>query len=106
SGRSRPVPIEGSEFYVGADMVVVAIGQVPEVGFLESSGVKVTKAGTVDVDPLTLATSRQGVFAGGDAQTGPWIAIGAVEAGKRGAESIDRYLHGEDLRQGRQLREK
>ena len=106
SGRSRPVPIEGSEFYVGADMVVVAIGQVPEVGFLESSGVKVTKAGTVDVDPLTLATSRQGVFAGGDAQTGPWIAIGAVEAGKRGAESIDRYLRGEDLRQGRQLREK
>ena len=106
SGRSRPVPIEGSEFYVVADMVVVAIGQVPEVGFLESSGVKVTKAGTVDVDPLTLATNRQGVFAGGDVQTGPWIAIGAVEAGKRGAESIDRYLRGEDLRQGRQLREK
>ena len=106
SGRSRPVPIEGSEFYVAADMVVVAIGQVPEAGFLESSGVKVTKAGMVDVDPLTLATSKQGVFAGGDAQTGPWIAIGAVEAGKRGAESIDRYLRGENLGQGRQLREK
>jgi heterodisulfide reductase subunit A-like polyferredoxin len=106
SGRSRPVPIEGSEFYIASDMVIVAIGQVPEVGFLEASGVKVNKGGTVEVDPLTLTTSRQGVFAGGDMQTGPWIAIGAVEAGKRAAESIHRYLRGEDLREGRQLREK
>jgi heterodisulfide reductase subunit A-like polyferredoxin len=106
SGRSRPVPIEGSEFYASADMVIVAIGQVPEVGFLESSGVKITKAGTVEVDPLTLATSRQGIFAGGDVQTGPWIAIGAVEAGKRAAESIDRYIQGKDLAEGRQLPQK
>ena len=106
SGRSRPVPVAGSEFNIEADMVIVAIGQVPEVGFLESSGVKVTQGGTVEVDPLTLATSRPGIFAGGDVQTGPWIAIGAVEAGKRAAESIDRYLRGEDLREGRQLPEK
>ena len=106
SGRSRPVPIEGSEFYSSADMVIVAIGQMPEVGFLESSGVKISKAGTVEVDPLTLATSRKGIFAGGDVQTGPWIAIGAVEAGKRGAESIDRYLQGKDLAEGRSLPQK
>ena len=106
SGRSRPIPIEGSEFYVPAEMVIVAIGQVPEVGFLETNGVKVTKAGNVEVDPLTLAASRPGVFAGGDVQTGPWIAIGAVEAGKRAAESIDRYLQGKDLREGRQLPQK
>jgi heterodisulfide reductase subunit A-like polyferredoxin len=104
SGRRRPVPVEGSEFFVGADMVIMAIGQAAEVDFLKSDGVKITRAGTIDVDPLTLATSRQGVFAGGDIQTGPWIAIGAVEAGKRGAESIDRYIQGKDLREGRQLR--
>jgi heterodisulfide reductase subunit A-like polyferredoxin len=103
SGRRRPIPVEGSEYFIGADMVIVAIGQAPEARFLESNGVKVTKAGTVEVDPLTLATSRQGVFAGGDVQTGPWIAIGAVDAGKRSAESIDRYLQGQDLRDGRPL---
>ena len=103
SGRRRPIPVEGSEYFIGADMVIVAIGQAPEVGFLESSRVKVTRGGTVEVDPLTLATSRQAVFAGGDVQTGPWIAIGAVDAGKRAAESIDRYLQGKDLREGRPL---
>jgi len=105
SGRRRPIPIEKSEFNIAADMIIVAIGQVPEVDFLESSGVKLTEGGTIEVDPLTFATSRLGIFAGGDAQTGPWIAIGAVEAGKRAAESIDRYLQGKDLKEGRQLRQ-
>jgi len=106
SGRSRPVPIEGSDFVVSTDMVIAAIGQVAEAGFLEASGVKVAKGGTIDADPLTLATSRQGVFAGGDVQTGPWIAIGAVEAGKRAAESMDRYLQGKNLIEGRELPQK
>ncbi|MCK4362094.1 MAG: FAD-dependent oxidoreductase, partial [Dehalococcoidia bacterium] len=59
----------------------------------------------IDVDPITLATSRPGVFAGGDAQTGPGIAIEAVAAGNRAAVSITRYLKGEDLRQGREMEE-
>src|SRR4030043_1081271 len=52
--------------------------------------------------PATLQTSKKGFFAGGDAVTGPWIAIEAVAAGKEAAISIDRYLRGEDLFEGRQ----
>jgi NADPH-dependent glutamate synthase beta subunit-like oxidoreductase/NADH:ubiquinone oxidoreductase subunit E len=101
SGRRRPVPIPGSEFEMPVDMVIPAIGQRAEAGFLEGSGVKLTRWGTVEVDEITYATSRPGVFAAGDVQTGPWIAIGAVAGGLEAAESIDRYLRGVDLAEGR-----
>ncbi len=52
--------------------------------------------------PITYATGREGVFAGGDLQTGPWVAIGAVAAGKEAAESIVRYLDGVDMAEGRE----
>ncbi len=98
SGRRRPVPIPGSEFTVEADTVIVAIGQVLEVGSW-----KLEVGNWIAVDPLTLATDVPGVFAGGDAVTGPATVIEAIAAGKRAAESIARYLRGEDVVAGRAL---
>jgi len=106
SGRRRPVPVAGSEYELKADVVVPAIGQSPQTAKLADSGIKTTKRGTMEVDPVTLETSREGVFAGGDCQTGPWIVVGAVADGSRAAESIGRYLRGEDLKEGRQAPDK
>ncbi len=102
SGRRRPVPVPGSEFTIEADMVVPAIGQTPETACLLSTpGMNLSRWGTIEVDDLTFETSVKGVFAGGDAQTGPWVAIGAIAHGREAAVSISRYLKGEDLRAGR-----
>ena len=106
SGRRRPIPIPGSEFDLKLDMVLPAIGQAPDVSFLEGSDIRVTQRGTLEVDPVTLETSREGVFAGGDCQTGPSIAIEAVAAGAKAAESIIRYLNHQDLREGRVIEER
>jgi len=98
SGRKRPVPIPGSEFDMEIDQLIPAIGQVPDISALEDiSGLQFSRWGTAEVDPVTFATNKEGVFAGGDLQTGPWIAIGAVGAGKEAAESIIRYLDGRDM---------
>jgi len=99
SGRRRPIPIPGSEFLIPCDMVIAAIGQMPELEPID--GVGVTMWGALAADPETCATDRPGVFAGGDAVTGPSTVIEAVAAGNRAAESIHRYLTGQDLRQGR-----
>ncbi len=100
SGRRRPVPIPDSEFTVALDTLIVAIGQkVPSLKLLEH--VARTEWGTVVVDPLTLQTSVSGVFAGGDVVLGPSTAVKAVGHGKEAAISIDRYLRGEDLAEGR-----
>jgi NADPH-dependent glutamate synthase beta subunit-like oxidoreductase len=95
SGRRRPIPIEGSEFTVEADVVVSAIGQVPDLSFLQNNGLETTKWETIAVDTDTLATSGVGIFAGGDAVSGPATAIEAIAAGKKVALSIHRYLRGE-----------
>ena len=98
SGRRRPIPIKGSEFVVPADTMIASVAQAPEISFLdESHGLEVTPKGTFAIDPLTLATNRPGVFAGGDVARGPWILIQAIADGRRGALSIDRYLRGVDL---------
>ena len=98
SGRRRPIPIKGSEFVIPADTMIAAVAQAPEISFLdESHGLEITPKGTFAVDPLTLATNRPGVFAGGDAARGPGILIQAIADGRRGALSIDRYLRGVDL---------
>jgi len=103
SGRRRPVPLAGSEFVLTANVVIPAIGQRPDVTDLaEIAGLDLTRWRTIAVDPVTYATERSGVFAGGDAVSGPWIAIGAVAAGREAAVSISRYLRGEDLRDGRE----
>ncbi len=101
SGRRRPVPIPGSEFTLAGDMVVAAVGQRPDLDCLEGSGIQLTRWGTIEADPITYMTSRPGVFAAGDVQVGPWIAIGAVAGGREAAESIDRFLQGQDLTAGR-----
>jgi heterodisulfide reductase subunit A-like polyferredoxin len=103
SGRRRPVPVSGSDFIMDCDWVVPAIGQTPDSAFLsETAGVTLTRWGTIETEEITFATNIPGVFAGGDAQTGPWVAIGAVAHGKEAAVSISRYLKGEDLRAGRE----
>src|SRR4030042_6528527 len=67
SGRRRPIPIKDSDFVIPADTMIAAVSQAPEISFLdESHGLEVTPKGTFAVDPLTLATNRPGVFAGGD----------------------------------------
>jgi len=95
SGRRRPVPIEGDEFSLSFDTVIAAIGQVPEAP--ERFGLPLGRGNVLQVDPDTLATSREGVFAGGDAVTGPATVIEAVAAGRRAAISIDRYLGGDGI---------
>ena len=103
SGRKRPVPIPGSEYDVDIDQLIPAIGQRPYLSSLEQvDGLNFSRWGTTEVDPVTYATGRDGVFAGGDLQTGPWVAIGAIAAGREAAESILRYLDGKDMAQGRE----
>jgi NADH-quinone oxidoreductase subunit F len=92
SGRRRPVPIEGNEFSLTFDTLIAAIGQVPEVP--KKFGLPLGRGNTVQVDADTLATSREGVFAGGDAVTGPATVIEAIAAGRQAATSIDKYLGG------------
>jgi len=99
SGRRRPVPIEGSEFVVRADLIVPAISQRPDLAFLpEKHNFKITKWNTFTVDEETLESNVKGVFAGGDAVTGPNTVIDAIAAGHRAAASIDRLLRGESLK--------
>jgi heterodisulfide reductase subunit A len=103
SGRRRPIPVEGSEFMMEVDMVIPAIGQSPNVEFVgEKVGLKRARNGTLNVDHITLETGIAGVFAGGDAVTGPASAVEALAAGRKAAISIDRYLSDKDLRSDRE----
>ncbi|MEJ2211199.1 MAG: FAD-dependent oxidoreductase [Anaerolineae bacterium] len=97
SGRRRPLPIAGSEFVLDVDMVIPAIGQRPDLEFVNDGGLAITRWETLAADLDTLATGVPGVFAGGDAVSGPATAIEAIAAGKRAAASIHRYLQGEEL---------
>ena len=102
SGRRSPVAIPGSEYDMEIDQLIVAIGQRPDLSGLKGAlGLGFSRKGTIEVDPITYATGRDGVFAGGDVQTGPWVAIGAIAAGREVAESIVRYLEGRDMAEGR-----
>ena len=104
SGRRRPIPVPGSEYDIDIDQLICAIGQQPDISVIEDlAEVKITRWNTTEVDPVTLATDRAGVFAGGDVQTGPGVAIGAVAAGMEAAESIFRYLTGKDMAEGRDV---
>ena len=89
-GRRKPIPIEGSAYKVAAETIIAAIGQ--RVDRKNLKGLDVNQDGTLRVDPKTNETSIKGMFAGGDVVTGPGWAIDAIAAGKKAAESIDRYL--------------
>jgi len=89
SGRRRPVPIEGCVISQEYDTVFSAIGQAPDLDF---TGSLVTKWNTISVDRHTLLTNIPGVFAGGDAVTGPARVVDALAHGKQAAKEIDKYL--------------
>ena len=102
SGRRRPVPIEGSEFTIEVDGVISAIGQTPDLDFLEpKTDLEIGRGQRLTADPITLQTNLPWAFAGGDAHTGPATVIEAIQQGKEAAESIHRYLNGLDLTEGR-----
>ncbi len=103
SGRKRPVPVPGSEYEIEIDQLIPAIGQRPDLSTIEDiTGLAFTRWGTAEADATTYATGREGVFVGGDLQTGPWVAIGAIAAGREAAESIVRYFDGRDMAAGRE----
>jgi len=104
SGRPKPVPIEGSEFLVDVDTLILALSERAYTPYLkESDGLTLSpKWGTIIVDPATMATTRPGVFAGGDVVTGPSSVIDAIAAGKSAAEAISSYLEGQPLVRARQ----
>lgn len=93
SGRRRPVPIEGSEFVFECDTILTALSRSPEVTGLPED-IKRTKWGTIEVDNKTQATSRPGVYAGGDVTLGAATVIEAIACARRAAQSIDEYLTG------------
>ncbi len=93
SNRMSPVPVLGSEYVMEADVVISAIGQkVDQLCMGELASMEWTRRGTIDVNMVTMETSIEGVFAAGDAVTGPATVIEAIGGGKRAAEAIDRYL--------------
>jgi len=93
SGRRRPVSIEGSEFVIEVDTVVIAIGNGPHPLIPKTTpDLEVTRRGNIVADPETGRTSKRGVFAGGDIVTGAATVIEAMGAGKRAAAAIDAYL--------------
>ncbi|MEW5901250.1 MAG: NADH-ubiquinone oxidoreductase-F iron-sulfur binding region domain-containing protein, partial [Acidobacteriota bacterium] len=98
SGRRSPNPIKGSEFTIALDTLIPAIGERPDTSFFsERDGLSISQRGGLEVDPSSLTTSREGIFAGGDAVTGPATVIQAMAAGKLAAEMIARYIEGKDL---------
>ncbi len=93
SGRRRPIPIPGSEFVIEVDMVIVAIGTganplIPST----TPDLKTNKWGYIIADPETGATSKKGVYAGGDIVTGSATVILAMGAGRKAANAIHKYL--------------
>ena len=99
SGRRRPVPIANSEFVVDLDLVVLAIGQNPDLGFLgQNDNIAVTRDKRINVADVSFMTSRAGVFAAGDAVTrDKMVVIEAIGMGKQAAAAIDAYLSGQTL---------
>jgi NADPH-dependent glutamate synthase beta subunit-like oxidoreductase len=95
SSRLFPVPVEGSDFIVEADAVISAIGQRIDLECLSDlKDLKWSRRQTVQANAVSMETAIPGVFAGGDAVTGPATVVEAIGAGKRAAEGIDRFLSG------------
>ena len=93
SGRRRPVPVEGTDVAIEADLIIGAIGQSTNTQFLYNDlPVKLNKWGDIEINGKTSQTSESNIFAGGDCVTGPATVIQAVAAGRRAAEAMDSYL--------------
>jgi glutamate synthase (NADPH/NADH) small chain len=94
SGRKRPIAVDGSEFVLDVDTVIVAIGQNPNPLIPKSNPrLKTNNNGTIWVNDKTYMTSLNGVFAGGDIITGSDTVISAMGAGKKAARQIDEYIN-------------
>ena len=93
SGRARPVAVEGSEYDIDADCVIMSIGTSPNPLIKSTTaGLEVNKRGGIIVNEDTGATTKKGVYAGGDAVTGAATVILAMGAGKTAAKAIDEYI--------------
>ena len=93
SGRRRPVPVEGSNFIVECDTAVLALGYWPDPTIGDTTpDLETHNWGLIVTDPENGATTRPGVYAGGDAVTGPDLVVTAMYAGRKAAASIDAYL--------------
>ena len=97
SGRRRPVPVEGSEFTIECDVVIPAVSQAPDLSLVEGSGIETTRWDTIVTNPWTMATDVEGIFAGGDAVSGPLTVVSAVGQGRRAAVAMNQYLKGEKV---------
>jgi putative selenate reductase len=91
-GRRRPVAIPGSEFQIEADSIILAIGQTPDLGFLDGAGLTFCKDGAIVTNPQSRRTGAEQVYAGGDVTRGPAIIIQACEDGRRAATAICEQL--------------
>ena len=95
NGRFNPTFVAGSEKRIPADTVILAVGQQPDTACLEADPeITITPRGLVQVDPVTLATTMEGVYCGGDLAFGPRIVIEAESDGKRAALAIHQHLGG------------
>jgi NADPH-dependent glutamate synthase beta subunit-like oxidoreductase len=97
SGRRRPVPVKGSEYVIEADIIVPAISQQPDPsGLPEDHGLNIDKRWmSFVVDEATMQTNMPGVFAAGDAVTGPQTVVQAIAAAHKAAEAIDKHVRGQ-----------
>jgi len=102
TGRRRPIPIAGSEFHSDFETVVVAIGQrANPIAVLNDPRIKLTRHGTIVVNPETYQTTMEGVYAAGDIVTGNATVISAMGGGKKAAKAIHAFLTGENPKKGR-----
>jgi len=93
SGRRRPVPVDGTEFVIDADLIIPSISQQPDISFLgDDHGLEISRWESFEIDYATGATNVPGIFAGGDDVTGPSTVIEAIAAGHRAARGIVEYL--------------
>ncbi len=99
SGRRRPEPAPGTEFTIGCDRVLLAIGQGPELSWMGpgNDGLEATKQRRLKADAVTFQTGRAGVFATGDVRIGAATVVQAIAEGRRSAYAMDAFLRGLDL---------
>jgi len=93
TGRRAPIPVENSKFTKAFDTVILAVGEAVDTSFLPKE-IELSEINTIWADPITMETTMEGIFAGGDAVTGPSSVMEAIVAGKRAADSIEQYLKG------------
>ena len=96
SGRRKPTPVEEGTFELEVDTLIPAIGQKPDLSFLNGkTKLQLSKWNTLETNPDTMETNIPGVFAGGDVVSGPATVLEAMQAGQKAAESIHRFINGE-----------